>query len=106
MPRTPYWAIEGKQSQCHHAQSPQPHIIIGASCISSTDCTVFNLLQSHLKGSSGLKVTVSINYLLLVRLTAVGFQHNIIVSAYFSSKHILPIDFAEQNVRGFNIAPA
>ena len=49
-----------------HSLSPHPRVIACTSLISSTDCTVFNLLQSHLDGRSGRKVKLSIILLLLL----------------------------------------
>ena len=57
----PHRPSAGKLSITHHTLSPHPHAIICTSFISSTDCTVFNLLQSHLNDRSGRKVTLSIN---------------------------------------------
>ena len=42
MLRTPSWASK-RHSITHHALLPHPHIIICASFISSTDCTIFNV---------------------------------------------------------------
>ena len=39
MPRTPYWASEGRHLKIH------PHVIICTSFISSMDCTVFIVLH-------------------------------------------------------------
>ena len=58
MPRTPYWAREGKRSQKptmpYH---PHPHIIICTSFISSIDYNVCIVLQCHVKGHMCREVT-------------------------------------------------
>ena len=56
MPRTPYWASDGKHSPVmetlattHHALSPHPHVIVCSSFISPKDCIVLYLITMSLK---------------------------------------------------------
>ena len=68
MPRTPYRANEAKtliNPQCPITPPSRQHNVC-TSFISSTECTVFNLLQSFYDDRSGRKVKISINLLLLL----------------------------------------
>ena len=59
MLRAPYLTSEGKHSTTHHALSPQPHVIICTSSSHQWYCTVFLVLQCHIKKHFCRKVTLS-----------------------------------------------